>query len=47
MGGENGRIDENGKKLDYETYEIDKEIVKLANKEKPNFYSYAIHFHFL
>ena len=36
-GGENGRIDENGKKLDYETFEIDEEIVKLANKEKPNF----------
>lgn len=36
-GGENGRIDENGKKLDYETLEIDKEIVRLANKEKPNF----------
>lgn len=36
-GGENGRIDENGKKLDYETFEIDKEIVKLTNKDKPNF----------
>lgn len=36
-GGENGRIDENGKKLDYETFEIDKEVVKLTNKDKPNF----------
>ncbi|MBR2828455.1 MAG: Type 1 glutamine amidotransferase-like domain-containing protein [Bacilli bacterium] len=36
-GGENGRIDENGKRLDYETYEIDKEIIRLTEKEKPNF----------
>lgn len=36
-GGENGRIDENGYKLDYETLEIDKEIIKLTGKEKPNY----------
>ncbi len=36
-GGENGRTAEDGKKLDYETYEIDKEIIRLTNKEKPNF----------
>jgi dipeptidase E len=36
-GGENGRIDEFGKKLDYETLEIDKEIIKLTGKKKPNY----------
>lgn len=36
-GGENGRIDETGNQLDYETYEIDKEIVRLTEKDKPNF----------
>lgn len=36
-GGENGRFLEDGTKLDYETFEIDKEIIKLTNKEKPNF----------
>ena len=36
-GGENGRILENGKKTDYETEEIDKEIIRLTGKDKPNF----------
>lgn len=36
-GGENGRVSEDGKKLDYETLEIDKEIVRLTNKKNPNF----------
>ena len=36
-GGENGRFLEDGTKLDYETFEIDKEIIRLTNKEKPNF----------
>jgi dipeptidase E len=36
-GGENGRILEDGTNADYETFEIDKEIVRLTNKEKPNF----------
>lgn len=36
-GGENGRIDENGDILPYETESIDKEIIKQTGKEKPNF----------
>lgn len=36
-GGENGRILEDGTHAPYNTQEIDKEIVKLANKERPNF----------
>lgn len=36
-GGENGRISSSGKKKPYETYEIDKEIIKLSGKEKPRF----------
>ena len=36
-GGENGRIDNSGNKLPYETDKIDKEIIKLTNKTKPNF----------
>ena len=36
-GGENGRVLENGNKTDYETEEMDKEIIKLSGKEKPNF----------
>ena len=36
-GGENGRISSSGEKKPYETYEIDKEIVKLSGKENPNF----------
>lgn len=36
-GGENGRLLENGTFAPYNTEKIDEEIVKLANKEKPNF----------
>lgn len=36
-GGQNGRIDTNGKKAPYETREIDYEIIKLTGKERPNF----------
>lgn len=36
-GGENGRILEDGTKAPYNTVEIDKEIVRLTNKDKPNF----------
>ena len=36
-GGENGRISEDGKKLDYETREIDEEIIRLTEKKKPNY----------
>ncbi|MBE6160714.1 MAG: hypothetical protein E7158_00635 [Firmicutes bacterium] len=36
-GGENGRINSKGEQKPYETREIDQEIVKLANKEHPNF----------
>ena len=36
-GGENGRILENGDFNPYETEPMDKEIVKLTGKEKPNF----------
>ena len=36
-GGENGRLTSNGTYKAYETYEIDKEIVKLTNKEHPHF----------
>lgn len=36
-GGENGRISSKGEQKPYETKEIDQEIVRLANKEHPNF----------
>lgn len=36
-GGENGRLLESGQYAPYETETIDKEIVKLAEKEHPNF----------
>ena len=36
-GGENGRLKSDGTYKPYETYEIDKEIVKLTNKEHPHF----------
>ena len=36
-GGENGRILENGTKSDYETIDIDKEIIRLTGKERPNY----------
>lgn len=36
-GGENGRISSNGEQKPYETLEIDKEIVRLAEKDNPNF----------
>lgn len=36
-GGENGRINSKGKQKPYETKEIDQEIVKLTNKQQPNF----------
>ncbi len=36
-GGENGRIDEKGNILPYDTESIDKEIIKQTGKEKPNF----------
>ena len=36
-GGENGRILENGEKAFYETELMDKEIIKLTEKEKPNY----------
>ncbi len=36
-GGENGRLLENGNYAPYETLEIDKEIVRLTKKQKPNF----------
>lgn len=36
-GGENGRIDKNGKFYPYETFKIDEEIVRLTEKAKPNF----------
>ena len=36
-GGENGRIDNKGNKLSYETDNIDKEIISLTGKTKPNF----------
>lgn len=35
-GGENGRINRNGDRLPYELAEIDKEIMRLSGKEKPN-----------
>lgn len=36
-GGECGRITKNGNKMPYETKKIDEEIIKLTNKENPNF----------
>lgn len=36
-GGENGRLLENGVATSYETEIIDKEIIKLTRKEKPNY----------
>ena len=36
-GGENGRIMEDGNYAPYETETIDKEIIRLTKKEKPNF----------
>ena len=36
-GGSNGRINADGSRSPYNTELIDKEIVRLANKEKPNF----------
>lgn len=36
-GGENGRILKNGEKAAYETEPMDKEIINLTNKRKPNF----------
>ncbi len=36
-GGECGRITKSGNKMPYETKEIDSEIIKLTEKEKPNF----------
>jgi len=36
-GGENGRIRENGKRTLYETELIDKEIISLTSKKKPNY----------
>lgn len=36
-GGENGRILENGEITPYETEPMDREIIKLTEKEKPNF----------
>ena len=36
-GGENGRINSKGIQKPYETKEIDEEIVRLTEKEKPNF----------
>ena len=36
-GGENGRLLENGIYTSYETGSIDKEIIRLTEKEKPNF----------
>lgn len=36
-GGENGRISSSGKQKPYETKKIDEEIVRLSEKEKPNF----------
>lgn len=35
-GGENGRVSSKGEQKPYETKEIDQEIVRLANKERPN-----------
>lgn len=36
-GGENGRSLDNGKKMPYETEIMDREIIRLTGKEKPNF----------
>ena len=36
-GGENGRFLEDGNKTEYETEILDKEIIKLTEKEKPNY----------
>ena len=36
-GGENGRVGSDGEKKPYETFEIDKEIIRLTGKEHPNF----------
>ena len=36
-GGGNGRIKSNGEQTPYETGLMDKEIIKLTEKEKPNF----------
>lgn len=36
-GGENGRLGSDGTRKPYETAEIDKEIIRLTGKEKPNF----------
>lgn len=36
-GGENGRILEDGTYADYETEIMDREIIRLTGKEKPNF----------
>lgn len=36
-GGENGRILEDGSYSLYETEKIDREIIKLTNKDKPNY----------
>ena len=36
-GGENGRIRSDGTRKPYETYELDKEIVMLTEKDNPNF----------
>ena len=47
-GGENGRILENGEKTLYETELMDKEIIRLTNKKKPNylFIDHAMDFSF-
>ncbi len=36
-GGENGRILESGEKSLYETEAMDREIIRLTEKEKPNY----------
>ena len=40
-GGENGRLLENGEYTSYDTEPMDKEILKLTGKEKPNFLFFA------
>ena len=41
-GGENGRISSCGEQKPYETFEIDKEIIKLTGKENHIFYYWHI-----
>lgn len=46
-GGENGRYLGNGKYREYETEPMDKEIIRLTGKEKPNYLFMVMHNHLI